>query len=50
MTGRRSKLALSRWGAIAIALGVSAAAGGCAHQNYYPGTTIVRSEENRKII
>ncbi len=25
-------------------------AGGCAHREYFPGTTIVRSEENRKII
>ena len=27
-----------------------ALAGGCAHRDYFPGTTIVRSEENRKII
>jgi len=41
---------LSPWGAIAFALVLGAAAGGCAHENFYPGTTIVRSEENRKII
>ena len=23
---------------------------GCAHEEYFPGTTIVRSEQNRKII
>jgi hypothetical protein len=26
------------------------AAAGCAHQDFFPGTTIVRTEENRKII
>jgi len=25
-------------------------AGGCAHRDYFPGTTIVRTDENRKII
>ena len=34
---------------VAIALGGSLAAG-CAHREYFPGTEIVRSEENRKII
>jgi hypothetical protein len=35
----------------ALALAASLAlAGGCAHRDYFPGTTIVRSEENRKII
>jgi hypothetical protein len=29
---------------------VSGLAAGCAHRDYYPGTEIVRSEENRKII
>jgi hypothetical protein len=27
-----------------------AASAGCAHREYFPGTTIVRSDENRKII
>jgi hypothetical protein len=31
--------------ALAVALGA-----GCAHKSYFPGTTIVRNEENRKII
>ncbi|HEX3905474.1 MAG TPA: hypothetical protein VH853_21805 [Polyangia bacterium] len=35
--------------ALAFALVVGAGAG-CAHREYFPGTTIVRSEENRKII
>jgi hypothetical protein len=34
---------------VALALGASVAAG-CAHREYFPGTEIVRSEENRKII
>jgi hypothetical protein len=28
----------------------SSAVSGCAHRDYFPGTTIVRSDENRKII
>jgi len=32
---------------LAVLLGVGA---GCAHHDYFPGTTIVRNEENRKII
>ena len=50
MIARRSKPALSQLGAVAFALALGAVAAGCAHQNFYPGTTIVRSEENRKII
>jgi hypothetical protein len=38
-----SRLAL----ALTVVLGVGA---GCAHRDYFPGTTIARSEENRKII
>jgi hypothetical protein len=34
---------------VALALGASVAVG-CAHREYFPGTEIVRSEENRKII
>jgi hypothetical protein len=35
----------------AVALGIAlAGAPACAHQDYFPGTNIVRSEENRKII
>jgi pyruvate/2-oxoacid:ferredoxin oxidoreductase alpha subunit len=39
--------------AVPVALLVMLAAGavsGCAHRDYFPGTTIVRSDENRKII
>jgi hypothetical protein len=34
---------------VLMLLAVGAVAG-CAHREYFPGTTIVRSEENRKII
>jgi hypothetical protein len=40
---------LRRFAPLALA-GCLAVAGGCAHRDYFPGTTIVRSEENRKII
>ena len=54
MISRRSTRALDPLGGDgggAIALGLAASvAAGCAHQNYYPGTTIVRSDDNRKII
>jgi hypothetical protein len=33
-----------------ISVLVLGAAGSCAHQDFFPGTTIARSEENRKII
>ena len=33
-----------------LALGALSALGGCAHQEYFSGTTIPRTEENRKII
>jgi hypothetical protein len=33
-----------------IALGALSALGGCAHTEYFAGTTIPRTEENRKII
>jgi pyruvate/2-oxoacid:ferredoxin oxidoreductase alpha subunit len=33
-----------------LVLLVAGSAGGCAHREYFPGTTIVRSDENRKII
>jgi len=36
--------------ALGLAGFVLAAAGGCAHPEYFPGTTIVRTEQNRKII
>jgi pyruvate/2-oxoacid:ferredoxin oxidoreductase alpha subunit len=35
--------------ALLVAL-ASSAVSGCAHRDYFPGTTIVRSDENRKII
>jgi len=31
-------------------LSTLATAAGCAHQDYYPGTTILRNEDNQKII
>jgi hypothetical protein len=34
----------------ALALLAGAAAGGCAHADFYPGTKIARSEQNRRII
>jgi hypothetical protein len=34
---------------VAIAVGASFAVG-CAHREYFPGTEIIRTEENRKII
>lgn len=45
----RFRPCLMRWPALALA-GCLALAGGCAHRDYFPGTTIVRSDENRKII
>jgi hypothetical protein len=33
-----------------LALGALSALGGCAHQEYFSGTSIPRTEENRKII
>jgi hypothetical protein len=48
-------IAHSRRPRAALALGLlvamgAAGAGGCAHEEYFSGTTIIRSEENRKII
>ena len=41
----------ARWPGVALAVGLLVAMGaGCAHEEYFSGTTIVRSEENRKII
>ncbi len=40
---------LTRLPALALVASL-ALAGGCAHRDYFPGTTIVRSEENRLII
>jgi hypothetical protein len=49
MTGflRRHLTTASAGLALALLAGTAA---GCAHREYFPGTTIVRSEENRKII
>jgi hypothetical protein len=33
-----------------LLLALTGAAVGCGHQEYFPGTTIVRSEQNRRII
>jgi hypothetical protein len=48
MSPRSFKLPGTALAAVVIAL--LAGAAGCAHRDYFPGTTIVRSEENRKII
>jgi hypothetical protein len=48
MSVRSSRLPGAALAAVACAL--LAGAAGCAHRDYFPGTTIVRSEENRKII
>ena len=48
MSARVSRLPGAVFAAVAFAL--LAGAAGCAHRDYFPGTTIVRSEENRKII
>jgi hypothetical protein len=39
-------------GQLALVLVLAAAGGsaGCAHQDYFPGTTILRTEENRRIV
>jgi hypothetical protein len=47
--------ARARWPRAALALGLlvamgAAGAAGCAHEDYFAGTTIIRSEQNRKII
>ncbi len=44
--------ALTRWPRAALALGLLVAVGaaGCAHDEYFAGTTIPRNEQNRKII
>ncbi|HVV49548.1 MAG TPA: hypothetical protein VHO06_07810 [Polyangia bacterium] len=49
MTGRLFNLSRTALSAAVFVL-LAGAAAGCAHHEYYPGTTIVRSEENRKII
>jgi hypothetical protein len=33
-----------------LTVAVAVAALGCAHEEYFPGTTIIRTDENRKII
>jgi hypothetical protein len=43
----------SRMGAPALTLLIAVAVGGaagCAHEDYFPGTTIPRTEQNRKIV
>jgi hypothetical protein len=35
---------------LTVLLAASGGVAGCAHQDYFPGTTIVRNEQNRKII
>ncbi len=37
-------------GALLALAGLVLFAAGCAHREYFPGTTIIRSEENRKIV
>jgi hypothetical protein len=41
---------LCRGALVAMTFAMVGLAAGCAHRDYYPGTEIVRSEENRKII
>jgi hypothetical protein len=48
MTQPRIRVAI--WLLAAMALPGLAATGGCAHQDYFPGTTILRTDQNRKII
>src|SRR4029077_18585007 len=46
-----ARVSSPRSAAFAIAFGLLVGGlGGCAHKEFYPGTTIVRSEQNRKII
>jgi hypothetical protein len=49
MISRQRALSGSAMAVVAMALGASFAVG-CAHRQYFPGTEIVRTEENRKII
>jgi hypothetical protein len=35
---------------LAVVLAASGGAAGCAHPEYFPGTTILRNDQNRKII
>jgi hypothetical protein len=49
MISPQRALSGSAMAVVAIALGASFAVG-CAHRQYFPGTEIVRTEENRKII
>lgn len=49
MTGLQRSPVTTTLAAVALAL-LAGTAAGCAHREYFPGTTIVRSEENRKII
>ena len=47
----RRPCSFARLTTIALALGgVAAGASGCAHPSFFPGTTIVRTDENKKII
>jgi hypothetical protein len=47
MTTRAHGIRLASLGLFALGLVASA---GCAHEDYFPGTTILRSEQNRKIV
>jgi hypothetical protein len=47
---KRTRSSTTLWLLAAVALPVLAALGGCAHQDYFPGTTILRTDQNRKII
>jgi hypothetical protein len=47
MTTRAHGIRLASLGLLALGLVASA---GCAHEDYFPGTTILRSEQNRKIV
>ena len=49
MTGLLRRQLTTTLAGLALAL-LAGTAAGCAHREFFPGTTIVRSEENRKII
>lgn len=49
MTGLPRRHLTTALAGLALAC-LAGTAAGCAHREYFPGTTIVRSEENRKII
>jgi hypothetical protein len=49
MRGVKRQNRSSSWAACGLALSLLCAAG-CAHKDYFPGTTILRTEDNQKIV